>query len=61
MPAGGFLPERMEMSVIACRRYFAFALLDISRKWTVPVWDWKTCLAQFAVYFDDRLSGVIIA
>lgn len=29
---------------------------DISRKWTQPLRIWKTCISQFAIYFDDRLN-----
>jgi len=35
------------------------ATMDITRKWTVRVKGWVMILAQFAVYFEDRLVGYL--
>lgn len=32
------------------------ATMDISKKWTMPVREWKKCISQFAIYFSDRLE-----
>jgi len=31
------------------------AIANISKKWTMPIRDWKAALNQFAIAFDDRL------
>lgn len=33
------------------------ATMDISRKWNMPVRNWKQCISQFAIYFSDRLES----
>jgi transposase-like protein len=33
------------------------ATLEASKKWTVPIKDWKNCMSQFAIYFDDRVES----
>jgi len=33
------------------------ATVDASKKWTMPVRDWKTCISQLAIYFEDRLES----
>ncbi len=32
------------------------ATVEASKKWTMPLRDWKTCVSQFAIYFGDRLE-----
>lgn len=32
------------------------ATMDISKKWTMPIREWKKCISQFAIYFSDRLE-----
>lgn len=32
------------------------ATMDISKKWSMPIRDWKKCISQFAIYFSDRLK-----
>lgn len=32
------------------------ATMDISKKWTLPLRNWKKCISQFAIYFNDRLE-----
>ena len=36
------------------------ATMDISRKWTLSIRDWKSCLSQFAIYFSDRIQTELI-
>jgi len=31
--------------------------MDISKKWTKPIKNWKRCILQFAIYFSDRLES----
>jgi len=31
------------------------ALQRISKKWTMPISNWKSALNQFAIMFEDRL------
>lgn len=33
------------------------ATLEASKKWTMPIKDWKNCMSQFAIYFDDRVES----
>lgn len=33
------------------------ALTNISKKWTMPIKDWKMALNQFSIMFDDRLPN----
>jgi transposase-like protein len=35
-------------------KIFWLALQSISKKWTMPVKDWKAALNQFAIQFEDR-------
>ena len=29
---------------------------EISKKWTMPVWDWGLAYSQFAIFFEDRFE-----
>jgi transposase-like protein len=31
------------------------ALQNISKKWTMPIRDWKAALNQFTIMFEDRM------
>lgn len=33
------------------------ATIEASKKWTMPIKDWKNCISQFAIYFEDRLES----
>jgi putative transposase len=33
---------------------------DISKKWIRPIKSWKKILAQFAIYFEDRLEKELV-
>lgn len=32
------------------------ATMDASKKWTMPLKDWKSCISQFAILFEERLA-----
>ena len=32
------------------------ALKNASKKWTMPIKNWKLAINQFAILFDDRIS-----
>jgi putative transposase len=34
------------------------ALTNISKKWTMPIREWKTALNQFCVMFEDRMQNI---
>lgn len=38
-------------------KIFYLALRNISKKWTMPVRDWKTALNRFAIMFEERFPG----
>ncbi|QNB48354.1 hypothetical protein BR63_08710 [Thermanaerosceptrum fracticalcis] len=44
----------------ALRKIVNLATMDISKKWTMPVKDWNTVMAQFILqfilYYGDRLT-----
>ncbi len=35
------------------------ATIEASKKWTMSIKDWKNCISQFAIYFEDRLESEI--
>lgn len=41
----------------ALLKLFYLALHNISRKWTMPIRDWKAALNRFTIEFGDRLSA----
>ena len=42
----------------ALLKLFYLALRNISRKWTMPIRDWKTALTRFTIQFEDRMNNV---
>jgi putative transposase len=38
-------------------KIFYLALRNISKKWTMPVKDWKSALNRFAIMFEERFLG----
>ena len=48
----GVFPNDMAVYKIAY-----LALKNASKKWTMPVKDWKGALNQFAILFGDRMTG----
>jgi putative transposase len=39
----------------AVTKLFYLALNNISKKWTMPIRDWKAALNRFSIQFEDRL------
>jgi transposase-like protein len=38
------------------RKIVYLATVEASKKWTMPIQDWKNCISQFAIHFGDRLD-----
>jgi hypothetical protein len=57
MKTGSFsTPNILEPpAVIRCRSDAYLGLEQISRKWTMPIKNWKAALQQFAILYEDRL------
>jgi len=36
-------------------KLFYLALNNISKKWAMPIRDWKAALNRFAIHFEDRV------
>ncbi len=36
-------------------KLFYLALNNISKKWTMPIRDWKAALNRFSIQFEDRM------
>jgi putative transposase len=51
--------KRMFPSEDAALKQLYMALKNISKKWTMPVRDWKTAMNFFMVMFGERLTGVL--
>ena len=39
----------------AVRKLFYLALNNLSKKWTLPLREWKAALNRFTIEFEDRL------
>jgi hypothetical protein len=39
-------------------KLFYLALRNISRKWTMPIRDWKAALTRFTIQFEDRMNSL---
>jgi putative transposase len=40
----------------AVTKLFYLALNNISKKWTMPIRDWKAALNRFTIQFEDRMA-----
>lgn len=40
----------------ALKKIIYLATVEASKKWTMPVREWKNCISQFAIHFGDRLQ-----
>lgn len=40
----------------ALKKIIYLATIEVAKKWSMPVRDWKTCISQFAIHFSDRLE-----
>ena len=45
----------------ALRKIIYLATMDIAKKWTMPVANWGSCLAQLMIYFGDRVTASLVA
>jgi putative transposase len=41
----------------ALSKLFYLALVNISKKWTMPLHDWKAALNRFSIQFEDRMTN----
>jgi len=41
----------------ALLKLFYLALMNISKKWTMPLHDWKAALNRFSIQFEDRMPN----
>lgn len=41
----------------ALSKLFYLALMNISKKWTMPLHDWKAALNRFTIQFEDRMPN----
>lgn len=39
----------------ALLKLFYLAIQNVSKKWTMPIRDWKAALNRFTIQFDDRM------
>jgi putative transposase len=42
----------------ALSKLFYLALMNISKKWTMPLHDWKAALNRFSIQFEDRMPSL---
>jgi len=50
---GGF-PNENSLLKLLCA-----GLLDVSKKWTIPIQNWNMTLSKLAIHFEGRLVGVL--
>lgn len=51
--------KRVFPSDDAALKQLYLALKNISKKWTMPIRNWREAMNRFAIMFEDRLSGII--
>jgi len=51
--------KRVFPSDDAALKQLYLALKNISKKWTMPIRNWKGAMSCFIIMFEDRLSGVV--
>lgn len=39
-------------------KLFYLALMNISKKWSMPLRDWKAALNRFTIQFEDRMQSM---
>jgi len=44
----------------AMRKSVYLAILEISKKWTLPIRDWGCILGQMTIFFGDRLEQAMV-
>lgn len=45
----------------ALKKIIYLATVEASKKWTLPIREWKSCISQFAIHFSDRLEPELMA
>ncbi|MEW6066005.1 MAG: IS256 family transposase, partial [Bacillota bacterium] len=40
----------------ALKKIIYLATESISKKWTMPIREWRNCISQLAIYFGDRIQ-----
>ncbi len=43
----------------SAKKVVYLAVMDASKKWTMPIRNWKTALNRFMIAFEDRLKDYI--
>ena len=43
----------------SARKVVYLAIMDASKKWTMPIRNWKPALNRFMIEFEDRLAGFV--
>ncbi|MDP6264004.1 MAG: IS256 family transposase, partial [Pseudomonadales bacterium] len=43
----------------SARKVIYLAIQDASKKWTMPIRDWKPALNHFMIEFEDRLQDYV--
>ena len=38
------------------KKIIYLATMEVSKKWNMPLRDWKKCISQFHIYFNDRID-----
>ncbi len=41
------------------RKVVYLAIMDASKKWTMPIRNWKAALNRFMIEFEDRISDYV--
>ena len=39
------------------RKVIYMSVVEISKKWTMPIRDWELAYSQFAIFFEDRFAA----
>ena len=40
----------------SARKVVYLEIMDASKKWTIPIWNWRGTLNRFIIEFEDRLT-----
>ena len=43
----------------SAKKVIYLAIMDASKKWTMPIRNWKTALNRFMIEFEDRLKAYV--
>lgn len=45
----------------ALKKIIYLATIEATKKWTMPIRGWKSCISQFAIHFEERLGPEIMS